>query len=241
MENIIDIKNFDFYYGQRKILNNISFSIQKGEIVGLLGENGSGKTTLMDSLYGFHGRFENIQVCSTYPEIDNKTIKHLVSYIQDTPNLLDYLTAAQYLKFLSKIEQIDFNKKTNEIEQLIYAFDLKKEYQTKLLKNYSFGMKKKIQIIGEFLLNKDLILIDEPTNGLDIRMIIKIKNLIKTYSESYKTTFVISSHNINFLQTVCSRVLLFHNGQIMKDINTAQDIDLESQFVSIYDTTEESL
>ena len=106
MENVIDVNDFSFFYGDKPVLEHVSFHIAKGEIIGLLGENGSGKTTFLDSLYGFHGKQEAILILSTNPVIDNQMIKENVSYIQDTPNLLDYLTAEQYIKFICHIETL---------------------------------------------------------------------------------------------------------------------------------------
>ena len=233
MKTVISIHNFTFRYVVKDILKDISLDIKEGEIIGLLGENGAGKTTLLNCIYGFLGTQQEIDVVSTTPCFDNEIIKTNVSFMEDTPILLDYLNADQYLKFICKIEQIDFDTIKQEVEKLIEKFNLEEEYQNKLLKDYSFGMKKKIQFIGSLIQNKKLVLIDEPTNGLDVGMIILIKELIKEKNKKEHTTILISSHNTTFLQDVCSRVLLFHDGKIIRDIDVADDTDLESEFLKV--------
>lgn len=232
MENVIDVNDFSFFYGDKPVLEHVSFHIAKGEIIGLLGENGSGKTTFLDSLYGFHGKQEAILILSTNPVIDNQMIKENVSYIQDTPNLLDYLTAEQYIKFICHIEKLDYDNKKEEIMRYIDLFDLSGEYQSKLIKDYSFGMKKKIQIIGELFLHKNIILIDEPTNGLDIGMIISLKKILKQEHNTFSSTIIISSHNTQFLEDVCDRILLFNHHQIVKDIINDSSLNLETEFLN---------
>lgn len=233
MEKVINVKDFSFCYGVKKVLNNINISIKEGEIIGLLGENGAGKTTLLNCIYGILGKFDEINVLSTTPCIDNEIIKTNISYIEDTPNLLDYLTADQYLHFICKIEDIDFNNIKNEINTLILKFNLEMDYSNKLLKDYSFGMKKKIHFIGNLIQKKKIILIDEPTNGLDIGMVILLKKLIKEKSVKEHTTMLISSHNTGFLKDICDRVLLFNKGEIIKDICIDEQTNLELEFLKM--------
>lgn len=233
MNDLINIEDFSFRYGKSQVLNHINFTIYEHEIIGLLGENGSGKTTFLDCLYGFHGAMQTIELFSTHPSLDNPSIKQNVSYIQDTPNLLDYVTAEQYIKFICQIEKIDYEVRLHEVQGMIDLFDLTNDYKRKLIKYYSFGMKKKIQLIGEFLLHRRLIMIDEPTNGLDVKMIIHLKELIKKEYEKRPTTFLISSHNINFLEDVCHRVCLFHHHEIVKTLVMSKDVDLETAFLDV--------
>ncbi len=230
MNEIINVMNFNFSYGSHQVLNGLNFTAQKGEVVGLLGENGSGKTTFLNSLCGFNGKQNSIEVLGTIPTLDNDSIKQNISYILDTPNLLDYLTAHQYLDFLLKVENIKYKSVEDDIIMLLKSFDIESEYDTKLLKNYSFGMKKKIQIIGELILRKPLLIIDEPTNGLDIKMIILLKNLLKKQNKDFNSTIIVSSHNASFLEDVCGRVVLFGEKKIVKNIVMEKDVDLEYEF-----------
>lgn len=233
MEYIIDVENFKFSYGDKVILENVNFHVKQGEIIGLLGENGAGKTTLIDCLYGFHGEIETIKILSHVPDLNDTLMKKNISYIQDTPNMLDYLTAKQYLNFICNIEKEDKKEKSEEIESFIKLFHLEESYSTKLMKDYSFGMKKKIQFISEIFLHKKLLMIDEPTNGLDISMIILLKETLRNENKKYHTTMLISSHNTQFLQDVCNRVLVFDDKQLVKDILISKQIDLESEFLRI--------
>ncbi|MGX8850432.1 ABC transporter ATP-binding protein [Amedibacillus sp. YH-ame10] len=233
MEKIINVTNLNFSYSSKEVLKQINFDIKKGEIIGLLGENGSGKTTLLDCLYGFLDSSGAISVMYKRPNVNDDDFKKRISYIQDFPNLLDYLTAEQYIAFICKLEDINYNLKKDEIYHLIELFDLCEDYKTKLIKDFSFGMKKKIQIIGEMILHKELIFIDEPTNGLDIKMIILLKKLIKAESKKYSSTMIISSHNTQFLEEVCDRVLVFDKHYIVKEIELSNEVNLESEFLNI--------
>ena len=163
--------------------------------------------------------------------MDNEIIKNNVGFIEDTPVLLDYLTADQYLRFICKIENISIDKVQNKIDELILKFKLKEEYTNKLLKDYSFGMKKKIHFIGNLIKDNSILLIDEPTNGLDITAIIYLKQIIKNLSQKNKTTILISSHNLDFINAVCNRVLIFNNGRINKDLSLNENINLEQEFL----------
>lgn len=231
MNEIININHFTFSYDTKIILNDINIQVFEGEIVGLLGENGAGKTTLLNCIYGFLGEQKEIKILSSTPCLDNEIIKNNVGFIEDTPVLLDYLTADQYLRFICKIENISIDKVQNKIDELILKFKLKEEYTNKLLKDYSFGMKKKIHFIGNLIKDNSILLIDEPTNGLDITAIIYLKQIIKNLSQKNKTTILISSHNLDFINAVCNRVLIFNNGRINKDLSLNENINLEQEFL----------
>lgn len=233
MENLVIVENLSFTYGSNIILDNLSFSIREGEIVGLLGENGVGKTTLLDCIYGMHGKMNGIRVLSNTPFLDSVNIKENVSYVQDSPNLLDYLTAKQYLSFMCNIEKVNFQEKKKEIFNLLDEYDLKNDYEIKLLKDYSFGMKKKIQLIGELIMHKKLLIIDEPTNGLDVKMVILLKRKIIQENKNRAITILVSSHNTSFLKDVCDRVLLLTVDKKVKNIIINDTMNLEDEFLKI--------
>lgn len=233
MSTIITVEDFTFSYHVKNILRNVNISINEGDIVGLLGENGAGKTTLLNCLYGTLGKHEEIRILSTIPDLDNEMIKNNVAFIEDEPNLLGYLTAEQYLKFICRIEEIDHGAMEDSIRKLILKFALEDAYHSKLLKNYSFGMKKKIHFIGNLLQDKKLFLIDEPTNGLDVGMIISLKEMLIEKNKKANTTMLISSHNTAFLKDICHKVLLFEEGEIVKTIDIEENTDLEREFLNM--------
>lgn len=135
------------------------------------------------------------------------------------------------MSFICNIEKIDFKNVEGEIKELIVLFNLQDDYSNKLMKDYSFGMKKKIQIISNFILHKELMIIDEPTNGLDIRMILLIKDLIQKENKERQTTFIISSHNTSFLQDMCDKVLLFNHKKIDQTLIINSETNLDSEFI----------
>jgi len=225
------VNNLDFSYRNELTLKNVSFMIKKGEVVGLLGVNGSGKTTLLNCIYGFLNPKNTITLLGQTPSLDSVTIKNNVAYIQDSPSLLEYLTAEQYIKFLFSINSLNYVENQNKILRLLEIFSLKKNYRNKLIKEYSFGMKKKLHLVSEILLCKEFIIIDEPTNGLDIESIFNLKKIIREINSEYDTTMLISSHNVNFLMETCNRALICSNNTITRDIQLDKSINLEEEFL----------
>lgn len=226
MKKQIEVEHFNFSYGTRNVLSNINFSVNEGEIVGVLGINGSGKTTLLNSIYGLNNKTNSILV-SNKP-VDANTRKN-ISFIEDNPILVDYLNGKEYLEF---VKQLNKDRIISDYQPFIDTFNLDNDLENKVIKEYSHGMRKKIQITSELILNKKIFLIDEPTNGLDIEAILDFRNIIKNLSLDDKVTFIIASHDISFLEKVCDRVLILGHTKILKVISNVQPNTLEDIFVS---------
>lgn len=225
------VNDLQFSYRNERTLRDVNFKIEKSEVIGLLGVNGSGKTTLLNCIYGFLDPKNSITLLGQSPSLDNVIIKRDVSFIQDSPSLLEYLTAEQYLKFLFNINSLNYDEHKDNIFRLLEIFSLVKYYKNKLIKEYSFGMKKKLHLISEISLNKKFIIIDEPTNGLDIESIYNLKKIIKEVNSDYDTTMLISSHNVNFLTETCTRALICSNNTISRDIILDVSTNLEEEFL----------
>ncbi len=231
MKNVLDLQHYSFSYGDKQVLKDVSLCLREGEILGLLGENGSGKTTLLNSIYGFIGKADLLLNGQEGP--NREQIQALVSYVEDSPNLLRHLSARQFLDFVIHSEKYPREEAWKEAEKLLALFKIEEADQNKLLKNYSFGMRKKIQLISELLLNKPLLMVDEPTNGLDIGMIIQLKRLFQKKRDKGGCALLISSHNTGFMEGLCDRVLLIYQGRIHQEIQMSAETRLEKIYSEV--------
>jgi len=206
--NILKLNNICKKYNDKNILSNISFDVNCGEIIGLVGPNGSGKTTLFKVISGLINH-------DSGDIIKNGNISGIIS---KTP-LYPFLTGKDHLKYISKIN----NKcSIDEIEKFI---DIGNKINNKV-STYSLGMKQRL-CIGILLLNdSDIILLDEPTNGLDNEGIRELRELLRELSEKRKKTIIISSHNLHEIDILCNKVIFINNGKIVNITNKSiEDFD----------------
>ena len=193
---IIKEKSFD-----KLILEDVNINFKKNKICGLVGLNGSGKTTLLNILLGLDTNFEGY---INYLELDkNKDI----FYIPSDFYLPEYLTGEEYCTYLHVLKGKKLDKYT--FESLCQLFNLEKD-KDKLIEQYSYGMKKKIQFITGILLKCKLYIFDELTSGLDIETILLIEKILL----SKKATFVVSSHEIDFIERVSDEILFVNNKSV---------------------------
>ena len=208
---MIKVEGLSLQYGTQDILNNISFSIQKGTIVGLLGPNGAGKSSIIKVLAGLvfpkEGRlFLNDQSLKTFAELR----KHC-GYLIDSPAFYPYLSAKQNLTLIKKIGRSD-----RDIETLLTQVGLE-DTGTKKVKHFSTGMKQRLAIAVALLRSPEILILDEPFNGLDPNGFQDLINLLKELNAK-GTTILVSSHLLNELEQFADAFILLHEGQIALDI-----------------------
>lgn len=202
MENVLSIQQLTKYYGSLCALHKVSFKIPRGSIFGLLGPNGSGKTTLLgiitNVLKANSGTYE-------WPTIRNrKTIGTLL----ETPNFFPYLSAQDNLKINAATKGCSFND-INRVLKIVQLYDRR----LTLFKTFSLGMKQRMAIASALLGDPEIIILDEPTNGLDPVGIADIRNLIIQMGQSGKTV-IIASHLLDEIEKVCTHVAVLKNGTI---------------------------
>lgn len=229
MKYDIFIKNFNFKYTNKYVLNNINIQIKKGNCVGLLGSNGSGKTTLINCILGELKGEGNIEVLGKKPDIYSNKFKENIGVVLDNDILLDYLTLNEYLLYIGRIYNIKENDLKEKIDYWIKFFKMDDD-RNRVLKFFSHGMRKKTQIISSLINNPKLIIIDEPTNGLDVEMIYLLKNIIKDLKNK-EITILISTHIISFLEDVCDEVLIIDRGILKRKVNL---MDLNENLEEIF-------
>ncbi len=202
----LKITNLNKSYGAKKVLENVEFTFEEGKIYGLLGRNGAGKTTFFNALNS------DIEVDSALFYLDNKPLDTKdIGYVTSTPIVPEFLTGKEFLKFY-----IDINKnKIKEKKSLEEYFDLvklNKKDQNILLKEYSQGMKNKIQILINIITNPKIILLDEPLTSLDIVVQQDMKNLLKSLKNDHIIIF--STHILELATDLCDEIVILNNKKL---------------------------
>lgn len=207
----IIVKNLTKSYGLQKANSAISFTIEEGEIVGLLGPNGAGKSTLMKSMVGVLA-FDSGEISIDGFDIIRSPIecKKRLGYLAENNPLYTNMYVREFLKFCCDIHQVPYSK----IEEVIELTGLKPESHKKI-KQLSKGYKQRVGIAQAIIHNPKLLILDEPTNGLDPNQIIEIRDLIQTLSND--RTIILSTHIMQEVEALCSRVILIHKGKIVQD------------------------
>lgn len=198
---ILSLKNIDKTYGKEQVLHNISFDIEQGAICGLIGENGAGKTTLMRILLGL--------IQSDKGEIKSVS-QHKIGSIIESPALYPNLTGRQHLQYY----KTRFGLKTDIIKMLKLVHLPEPSWDRKV-KNYSLGMKQRLSIAIALLDNPELIILDEPVNGLDPKGISDLRKMILNLRDQLGVTFLISSHILSELEFITDKYIIMKQGKIL--------------------------
>jgi ABC-2 type transport system ATP-binding protein len=231
---MISVKQLSKIYSNRKVLNIESLEIPKGETFGLVGNNGAGKTTLFSLL------LDLIEPSSGSIEIDGIQVnksedwKSKVSAFIDENFLIGYLTPEEYFYFIGELR----NQKRQDVDEFLKQFSdfFNGEILNgkKYIRDLSKGNMKKVGIVGALIGEPEIIVLDEPFANLDPTTQIKLKKLIKDWSQKEQITFLISSHDLAHTTEVCNRIVAINRGEIVKDIQTNSETlqELEDYFAS---------
>ena len=229
---ILSIDNLSKDYGKIKALQNVSFSVPQGSVYGILGPNGSGKTTLlgiiMDVLKSSGGTYK------LFGEIPDESHRRRIGTLLETPNFYHYLSAVQNLKITARIKQ----QSNDDIERVLDIVDLSKRKDS-AFSTYSLGMKQRLAIAAALLGNPEVLVFDEPTNGLDPVGIAEIRTLILKLAQQGKT-IIMASHMLDEVEKVCTHVAILKYGQLIThgDVN---EILVNEDIVEVAATNLENL
>ena len=198
-------------FGEQTALNNINLNIKKNEIVGLLGPNGAGKSTLMKSITGVL-KIETGQILFQGRDISQFPIesKKNIGFLPENNPLYQDMFVKEYLNFVANIHKISYKI----VEEVIDLVGITPE-KSKKISQLSKGYKQRVGLAQAIIHQPDLLILDEPTNGLDPNQIIEIRNLIKEIS--HEKTIILSTHIMQEVEALCSRVILIHKGHIIQD------------------------
>lgn len=215
MNEIIKVEGLYKYYGSFKALDNISFSVNKGEVFCLLGANGSGKTTIIKLLLGLlgFGTRDKGNIIISDREIRNHEIDHKIriGYVPENRVLIENLTGEEFIDFVAALNKANMDEKNVIKDYLLKLFSLY-ERKNQLIKFYSNGMKKKILIVSAIVSNPQILIVDEPFAALDPESIYIVKKLLSNLAEKGCTVFI-SSHILDVLDDIAESVLILKEGK----------------------------
>lgn len=215
---MIQINNLTKQFGDQEAVNIPSLHINRGEAVGLVGNNGAGKTTLFRLILDLYQATTGEVLNHGENVAKGEEWKSLTAAYIDSSFLIDFLTPEEYFNFCGEARGID----RNEVKSRLVRFEkfMNDEIlgQKKYIRNFSSGNKQKIGIIATLLADPDIIILDEPFNFLDPSSQIEIKRLLKEYNKEKGTTLLVSSHNLDHIADVSSRILLMEKGSIINDV-----------------------
>ena len=222
---MLKVENLVKKYGDKYAVNDVSFEIGEGEVVGFLGPNGAGKTTIMNIITGFLSYTSGSCTVDVFEILENPTeAKKLIGYLPDQPPLYPEMTVKEYLNFVFDLKGCTFNRKKHimEVCEVTKIVDMR----DRLIKNLSKGYCQRVGIAQALIGNPRIIILDEPTVGLDPKQIIEIRNLIRSLGRDH--TVILSTHILSEVQAVCDRILIMNKGKIVVDERTDRLTELMS-------------
>lgn len=215
---MIEVKNLTKRYGQKLAVDNVSFTVNKGEILGFLGPNGAGKSTTMNILTGYLSATEGSAKIGEFDILENPIeAKKAIGYLPEQPPLYLDMTVKEYLNFIYDLKSVKLPR-DEHIAEVCEVVKISHVYK-RMIKNLSKGYKQRVGLAQALIGNPQVLILDEPTVGLDPKQIIEIRNLIKTLGE--KHTVILSSHILPEIQAVCDRVIVISQGRLVADDTTA--------------------
>ena len=234
---MIEVKNVTKKYGNFVAVDNISFNIKEGEIIGLLGPNGAGKSTTMNMITGFIEQTEGEIIIDGYDMLKKpKKAKKEIGYMPEGVPLYTDLTVKEFLSYMAQIKKVDRKIRKEQIEKTIEETGLK-DVEKKLIKNLSRGYKQRVSMAGALVGKPKILILDEPTVGLDPKQITEIRELIKKLGKTH--TVILSSHILSEVSQICNKVIIINKGKIVA-IDTPQNLEnAVSKNNNIYVTIED--
>jgi ABC-2 type transport system ATP-binding protein len=209
----IEIKNLLKIYGEQKAVNNISFKIAKGEIVGFLGPNGAGKSTTMKIITGYlQQNGGDAFVCGLNVKEEPLAIKKKIGYLPEANALYYDMYVREYLGFIAELHEVRSQK--SEVGRVIELVGLSAE-STKKIGQLSKGYKQRVGLAAALIHDPEVLILDEPTSGLDPNQIIEIREVIKKQGQN--KTVLFSSHILQEVEAMCDRVIIIHKGELVAD------------------------
>lgn len=210
---MIQIKNLTKKYGNFVAVDNLTFEINNGEIIGLLGQNGAGKTTTMNMITGFIEPTEgNILIDGEDILKNGKNIRKKIGYMPENTPLYKDLTVKEFVKFMAELKYVSKSEIKKEVEEILKKVGII-DVKNKLIKNLSRGYKQRVSLAGALIGNPEILILDEPTVGLDPKQIVEIRELIKELGKS--RTVILSSHILSEVSQICEKVIIINKGKLV--------------------------
>lgn len=218
MRKIIETKNLTKVFKNSTVVNRVNIKVNEGDIYGFLGPNGAGKSTTIKMMLGLVNPTEGTTIINNYDiKTERKKAIEFVGAMVEGPSFYGYLSGYKNLKLYANLYGKD-DERINEVLELVGLSNVK----NKKVSNFSLGMKQRLDIARAFLNNPKLVILDEPTNGLDPQGVIEIRNLIRELAVKENVTFIICSHILSEVQNICNRISIINNGEILVEGNVKE-------------------
>jgi ABC-2 type transport system ATP-binding protein len=225
----IEVKNLFKYYGEQAAVRDVSFTVNKGEIVGFLGPNGAGKSTTMKVITGYiNASGGQVKVCGMPVDVDSLDTRRKIGYLPEHNPLYLDMYVKEYLEFVGQIYKVPNLKE--RVKQMIKSVGLDVE-QNKKLGALSKGYRQRVGLAAAIIHDPEVLILDEPTSGLDPNQLVEIRELIKTIGKS--KTVMLSTHIMREVEAICDRVIIINKGQIVAD-DTAAALQNEQTHQTVY-------
>ena len=219
---MIEVKNITKKYGNNTAVDNITFEVKDGEVVGFLGPNGAGKSTTMNMITGFIEPTQGkIIVNGNDISKKPKKAKRQIGYMPENVPLYYELTVKEFVTYMAELKFVKRKDRKEEVQRVLKETGLE-EVQKKLIRNLSRGYKQRVSMAGALVGNPDVIILDEPTVGLDPKQITEIRNLIKELGK--KHTVILSTHILSEVSQICERVVIINKGKIIA-VDTPENLE----------------
>lgn len=220
MTTLIEVKNLTKHYGDKKAVNNISFKANDGEILGFLGPNGAGKSTTMNILTGYLSSTSGEALINGIDILEDPIgAKKQIGYLPELPPLYLDMTVREYLYFIYDLKGCTLPRNTH-LKEICELVKIENVYD-RMIKNLSKGYRQRVGLAQALVGNPNVLVLDEPTVGLDPKQIIEIRTLIKKLGKNH--TVILSSHILSEVQAVCDRIVVINQGRIVAD-DTADNL-----------------
>lgn len=234
---MIEIKNLKKVYGNKIAVNNLSLTIEDGELFAFIGHNGAGKTTTIKSMVGIN-KIEEGEIFINGVSIKDNPVecKRKFAYIPDNPDIYEGLSGIQYLNFIADMFDVSSEKRNELIKKYAVLFEIDKDLNS-LISSYSHGMKQKLVIISALVHSPEVMILDEPFVGLDPKAALKVKEILREFCDNGGIVFL-TSHVLEVVEKISDRVAIIKDGEIkalgeMKVI--VGDSSLENLFMELND------
>lgn len=236
--SVISVRNLSKAFGSQTVLDQISFQIEPGEVIGYIGPNGAGKSTTIKILTGIIPDFEGaVEVLGLDVRNQAMDVKRRVGYIPENAALYDTLTPIEYLHFVGQLYKMNHSQVTAKTEALLGVFELA-DHAGERMSTFSKGMRQKVLLVAGLIHNPSVIFLDEPLTGLDANAVILVKEILVQLKRSGKTIFY-SSHIMDVVEKISDRIMIINRGELIAngtfaELNTrARSGSLEQLFTEL--------
>lgn len=220
---MIEVKNLVKRYGDHTVVDNLSFTVNDGQIYGFLGPNGAGKSTTMNIITGYIGMTEGEVIVNGHSITDEPNeVRRLVGYLPEQPPLYPDMTPKEYLMFAAELKKIPKSEREDAVNEVM-DMTMITSRQDRLIKNLSKGYRQRVGFAQAILGYPDVIILDEPTVGLDPKQIIEFRQIIRNLAG--KHTVILSSHILSEVQEICDHILIIHHGKLIAD-GTPEELEM---------------